>query len=293
MLKPTFLSSCLLCILTLVLFNQAEAQALVNPLDSIRTDSITNFVFEKIRSTETSAVSFTTDKLGQVYLIGEENGVSKFSREGNLLFNYTNNTLGELSYLDASNPFNLLLFYADYLTVITLDRTLNETGYFVLTDLEMSDITGVGISTENNIWVFDNLSYELKKIDSNGNLRLKSNQLSDLFKGNHFPIQIIENNRKVHLVVPGIGVMLFDDFGQYLYTVEIPNVESVQVGEHEFVYLANKELHSFPYLSRQSVLIALPQKIKEDSKLSIQKQQLYILEDGILMVYRFDKKGIN
>lgn len=260
------------------------------PLDNASVDSVSVLRFQKIRNLETSAVQFATDKLGQLYLIDELNEVTKFGQEGNFLFDYNNNTLGDLSYLDTSNPFNLLLFYGDYLTIITLDRTLNQTGSYVLTDLGMSDITGVGISTENNIWVFDNLTYELKKIDSDGNLVLKSNVLSDLFVDDSFPIQIIENNRVVHLVVPEVGVMLFDDFGQYMYTVEVKDLSSLQVGEHEFTYFSDQQLYSFNYLSRQTTPIKLPDEVSEEAKLSLQKNHLYILEKGTLRVYYAARK---
>ena len=66
----------------------------------------------------TEAVQFSTDKLQNLYLISPKNEVIKYDKTGKKQFLYNNNRLGELAYIDANNPFKLLLFYPEFGNII-------------------------------------------------------------------------------------------------------------------------------------------------------------------------------
>ena len=106
---------------------------------------------------------FTTDKLKRIYAVTDDNELIQYDSNGKELFRYNNNTLGELTYIDTSNPFNLLLFYSEFQTVITLDRTLSPTGNLNLLTTEVGDAAAVALSNDNQLWVYDAASLQLKK----------------------------------------------------------------------------------------------------------------------------------
>jgi len=90
----------------------AFGQSTTKPLD-----------YTLLRTLEISSPVFTTDQLRNVYTVTKTNEVIKYTPSGQIQFRYNNNTLGNLAFIDATDPFNLLLFYPDFRRVILLDRT--------------------------------------------------------------------------------------------------------------------------------------------------------------------------
>ena len=95
---------------------------------------------------------FTTDKLKRIYAVNAANELIQFDSNGKELFRYNNNTLGELTYIDTANPFNLLLFYPEFQTIVTLDRTLNPIAELNLLTTEVGDASAVALSNDNQLW---------------------------------------------------------------------------------------------------------------------------------------------
>ena len=52
----------------------------------------------------------TTDKLGQVYIVNTNDELIKYNAQGQEQFVYFDRTLGEISLIDATNPFQILVF---------------------------------------------------------------------------------------------------------------------------------------------------------------------------------------
>src|SRR5436190_13567133 len=60
---------------------------------------------------------FTSDNLGQAYVV-VENQLLQFDSNGKPVANYSEKNLGNLRFVDASNPMKILLFYPDFARVI-------------------------------------------------------------------------------------------------------------------------------------------------------------------------------
>src|ERR1035438_5404402 len=76
-----------------------------------------------IKTIPFSGVRFTTDKLGNTYVIAD-NQLLEFDSKGNPLANYSETNLGSLRSIDASNPLKLVLYYPDFGQINTLDTKL-------------------------------------------------------------------------------------------------------------------------------------------------------------------------
>ena len=60
-------------------------------------------------------------------------------------------------------PLICLLYYAEYLTIVTLDRTLNPTGEIRLNELNLLEVKAVGLSNDNQVWLYDEQGRKLRK----------------------------------------------------------------------------------------------------------------------------------
>ncbi len=235
-----------------------------------------------------AAVSFfTTDKLQHLYLVTPDNTVLKYDSDGRLLFDYNNNTLGRLAHIDATNPFNLLLYYPDFQTALTLDRTLNKIGEFNLWNLPVMEAGPVAMAADNGLWIFDNGAFRLLNVDQNGELRRQSDNLSLLLSATPQPAFLIFRDNFVYAADPALGILVFDNFAQYVRTYRVENVREVQVLGQQLLYRRGDgafivyDLQTFDERP-----LPLPPDVEGILQVRIQKDRLYVLHEGGLSIYQ-------
>jgi hypothetical protein len=219
----------------------------------------------------------TTDKLQQLYLVTELSELIKLSPEGEILFRYSNQRLGELQHVDASNPFSVLLYYPDFLRVIILDRTLNEVTSLSLLDKGYQQVRALGISGDNQIWLFDEPSQSLQKISRDGQLIFQSNPLHLQLNARLEPVFLLERQQEVFLVEPSRGVLVFDVFGKYLQTFPLANLKRIQVAQGRMFYLQEGQLHALHLQTLQNQTIRLPEQIAGLQQVLVLPEFLYLL----------------
>lgn len=159
---------------------------------------------------------FTVDPLGQVYLVDERNTLIKLDKDGRELFRFYNNTLGNLSLVDAGNPLNVLLYYGEHQVVVLLDRTLAERARLDLRQTELRNAAAVARSLDDQLWVYDDWDYRLRKLSAEGKIVLQSDDLRMLLKQSTAPAAMQTDGERVYLLYPEAGVASFTNFGQFL-----------------------------------------------------------------------------
>lgn len=226
-----------------------------------------------------------SDKLHQTYVLSTENEIIKYNEDGKATFRFNNNTLGDLAHIDASNPFNLLLFYQEYLNILILDRTLNQSTQLNLFDLNILQANAVSMASDNNVWVFDDYNFQLKKINRQGEIILQSDNLSLFFEKSIRPNFLLEHDQMVYLNEPEIGILVFDAFGQYDKVLDFKGLESFQILEDQLLFFQNKTLQSFHLQSLLMKKIALPNGFDTAKNVLVQKNRLYGIFEGKVEVY--------
>lgn len=230
---------------------------------------------------------FTTDKLQQIYAVTPRNEVIKYSPDGQEQFRFNNNTLGKLGHIDATDPFNLLLFYPDFQIAITLDRTMSKTGEFNLQDLDIFNVQAMATSRDNDIWLYDELNFQLKKINREGIIQSKSEDLN-LLLGQAPEVQSIEaRDNFVYLNAPNIGLLVFDNFGNYHKTIPIKGIQAFQVLERQLIYQLQDQMYVFHLQALTETSLAIPKELSPKTQIRLQKNRLYALSEANLKVYIF------
>jgi len=241
--------------------------------------------FQSLHTIKITAPLFTTDRLRNVYTVSNTNEVVKYNPEGLPQFRYNNNTLGLLGYVDATDPFNLLLFYPDYRTVVLLDRTLSENGRFDLFDLDVIDVPAVGISSDNNLWIYDDVKFNVKKINRNGAVLQESNNISLVLGKTLQPNFILERSNQLYINDPETGILVFDLFGNYNKTIDIKGLQQFQVIENQLIYQKERQLVVYNLRSLQERALHLPLPSEGEYQVRIEKDRLYVQTGLFLKVY--------
>lgn len=154
--------------------------------------------------------NFTTDNLGNILVVNQDNELIAFNNKYDSVASYKNISAGNLSLIDVSNPLQMLAYYNESNTIILLDRQLNQINSISLTQINILKVNAVTRSYDNNYWLFDEWDNKLKKIDDKGNVLSESTDFRLMFKEAYLPERIIDDNGSLYLYNAGSGWLVFD-----------------------------------------------------------------------------------
>ena len=251
------------------------------------TSIVDSSSYDLIKTIDQKAKAFTTDKLGQLYLVTEKNEVIKYDPNGVEMFRFNNNRLGNLQHIDATDPFNVLLYYSDYLTVITLDRTLNQTLDFDLINLNLLEVKAIGMSNDNNVWLYDEVTFKLRKVDRKGQVLIESDQLNTRLFYTPNPNFILERENTVYVNNPETGILVFDIYGKYIKTLDFKGLDDFQVFNKQLIFREGEKLQSFYLQPLVLQTLELPSGTEKEDKIRIQKNRLFVKKEDQVMIYKF------
>ncbi len=195
-----------------------------------------------IDSLQVKGQLIAVDRLNQFYLLNEEDQLWKTSPKGDLQFQFSDNTLGPLTEIDVSNPFNILVFYRAYQIAKVLDRTLNPNIEFDFGNLNLFNVQSLVNGIDNTIWVYDQQEGKIFQLDENGNTLNQSQDLIFITGSRPDSCRLLFHKNKLWLQADGIGFLSFNAFGQYQRTFSWePKAEQVQFWKDRLLFLSEKK----------------------------------------------------
>jgi hypothetical protein len=239
--------------------------------------------FEKITSYTLKANKILPDNLGYIYAVNNHE-MYKYSPKGDLMFTYSNNALGNITYADITNPMKILLYYKDLSQVVFLDNTLSNNTVVSLEKYGLEQVTLVCTSINNGIWVFDQRTIQLFRLDKEMNIIEKTGNLNQVLGGEVKPVYITEKNNIVYLSDSERGIFMFDIFGTYLKTIPIKEVGFLLASGDNIYFTQNDILHIYNHKLIEEEELPLPEKDIKSWWFDFPK--LYTLQNNVLTVYR-------
>ncbi|MCT4625202.1 MAG: hypothetical protein N4A46_16385 [Schleiferiaceae bacterium] len=229
------------------------------------------------------------DHLGNVYLINKWT-VTKYSPDFEEKFIYNNPGLGEITYLNIFNPFNVMVYYQDYNQFVFLDNKLNPNlnafepavqGYF--------DVQWAATFDENDIWFYDQVSDKMYRWSLTQNKELNTSlQVSPLAGSETRPNFMWATLKNVYLNIPDVGILVFDNFGSYQKTFPITHLNEFYLSESSIVFLNKGQLEYFNDFTKNSKIRKLP--TIEFVDFCFAEDRIYLLEKGQLKIFTTGKK---
>ena len=250
---------------------------------SLLADSLTLVV-----KMETHASLFTTDHLGNCYLVTEA-GLFKYDLDGKPVAAFSQKNFGTIQFVDATDPLKVLIFNKDFSTVITLDNKLAVQTTFNLHDLNLQQPVLICVSRHDGYWVYEKQTNQLKKFNTALQPVHESSDLSQLIYSEINPFFLVESEKWLWLSNPSSGVLIFDMFGTYLKTLEIKDtfdLNNFQVNDDKIILSEGNTLKEI----NQSSLVAKEISYKELKgvlRMRIEQNRLYVLKKDAFEIYSF------
>jgi hypothetical protein len=246
-------------------------------------------VFNLIKTIAIEAKDLQTDRLGNMYVISKSNQLYKYSVDGKLLSTLNYKYLGNISFVDVTNPLEIYVFYKELNMVVFLDNNLAYRGEMNLADYGIGQAAAVARSFDNGIWIFDVSDMQLKKMDKDGSNFLASGNMRQYISQNSAITYLYDNTDRVFVNDSVNGIYTFDVFATYLKTIPIKGCHEIKVINEELFYHPNqsKLLKKYQLKTFQTSEYTLPEAdlIKD---VSIEKNRLYLLKAADINIYGFE-----
>lgn len=244
--------------------------------------------FQLIRTYAGSITDAAIDNLENVYVVSATDQLKKFSPNGDSVAVYNNvRRFGKLTAMDVSNPLKLLLFYKDFSSIVILDRLLAIRSSIDLRRTNMLQVTAVGLSYDNNIWLFDALENKLKKINEEGQVLLETPDLRLVFNESISPQQIIDRNKQVHLYDSTKGLYVFDQYGTFKRKMPLSGWENISVTEKQILGTSNNALQVYQPSTLMHTHQPLPPHFSSYYRYFLSHNKLLALSPKGLFIYGF------
>lgn len=226
----------------------------------------------------------TTDNLGNIYL-SDNHKLTKLDSSGFSPKIYSDKTRGAISFVDASNPMRILVFYRDFLQIVFLDNMLAPNGDPIkLNNLGFNQVPLCCNSYRGGFWIYDQGNFELIHFTNELQIDRRSGNILQLTGVTINPQYLIEQNGQLYLNNKDTGVMVFDEFGTYIKTLGIKPMGSIQVGNEEIVFQKNDKIFSYGLKSLLIDSTLLPTDAALRAR--VYNQRLVLMLENQLNIYQ-------
>lgn len=226
------------------------------------------------------------DNLDNIYLITESNQLKKTNINGDSLAIFNDvKRFGNPSYIDVSNPLKILLYYSKFSTTVILDRFLNIRNTINFRKQNIFLVNAVATSYDNNIWLFDEQNYSLKKISETGLTQQESSDWRTFFDTMPSPTQILDRNNFVYLYDSLKGFYVFDYYGSFKNKLPFTNWQFTEISGDYLYGFAQNKMYSYHLKTLELKEYVLPIFFTNYSSVKAMNGKVYLLKPDCVEVY--------
>jgi hypothetical protein len=243
-------------------------------------------LFRFLKKMEYPISSFTVDNLGELYIINTDNQLKKYDEKGDSIGVFNQVTkYGKLSYVEAQNPWKVILFYKNYSTIVLLDKYLNVISGINLRKQNIFQVNALTTSYDNNIWLYDEQDNKLKKIDDSGNTLFESVDFRLLFDSVPSPQKIIDNDGFVYLYDAERGLYIFDYYGSFKSKLPFLHWTDIAVVDKQIYGFDKENLYRYSPPFPDAKTYVLSPELQDNSSIKINNHKIYVLKNEQLKIY--------
>jgi hypothetical protein len=185
---------------------------------------------QQVKTITGDFTDIAADNIGNMYVVAGKTQLKKITLNGDSVAVYNDvKRYGQITAVDVSNPFKILVHYAEAATIVILDRFLSVRTVIDLRRNNIQQAKAISLAYDNNIWVYDELDSKIKKIDDSGKILAASAELRNIFPEQPSFRNIFDDNKSLYLYDPNLGWYVFDHYGAFSKKYSFANWKDVQV----------------------------------------------------------------
>ena len=232
---------------------------------------------------------FSTDGFGNIYIV-QNSQLVKINTDNDKKLVYSNFSSGEISIIDPSDPFRILVYYKDFNKIVFLDKNLTEImSPVALYDKGFYNVISVCQSVNGGFWVLDQNSGQLLYFNRSLNIIKKSSVIPEIYDQNTDTKQafMLEKNDYIYVGIENTGVLQFDSYGVYIKTFPVAKSAEFQVIDNMIIYYKEGMLNYYNTKNYTEDSIKLP--VENSVRSLIEGNRLFIQTEKQILVYNLNK----
>ena len=232
-------------------------------------------------------LSASLDLSGNIYVADVEGNITKYDTTGNQLATYSPDKRKVVNHIEADRPLRIFAFNKGLQEFLFLDKFLR-----VIQEIPIANIRQIGfarlatLSADNNIWVYDENDQALKKINIENSQILLQTPLQSIASSLDLTF-MKEHQNMLYISDQTIGVLVFDQFGNYQQTIPIKGLDFFSFEEDGLFYLKKGQVTRVALNSLNQANIILENNRGID--FMIFKKGKLIMSSHSMKIYMSDK----
>ncbi len=191
----------------------------------------------------TQAQKFSLDPLGNCYYLNG-NDIVRLANLPASQVRFSMKDLGSPTSFDVSNPMRILVFYADFAVIRILDNNLVLQSEIQLRNLGIQQPRVIAGTPDQGIWMYEEISGNLLKINSRLGTISNTVDLSQLLGRRPNPEQLLANQSWIILAEKN-ELLIFDQFGTRVKSIHLKSTTRIlQLEENLLLYSEDNQLIS-------------------------------------------------
>ncbi len=261
-------------------------QVLLILVGCISTFNLYGQDYTLIASMEVVDTNFTTDQLGRIYTYSSGNLI-RYSPTGKKEQEFSVYNRGAIGYLDTTDPLKILIFYPDHGDVSILDAGFSENVSFTLPGLGYPLSQLICVSPRIGYWLLDPAQRKLIKLNDQLNVVAESTLIDRVETLPADPTGLIDSGDWVVLQVPGLGLMVFDQYGTYFKTIRTNDLLSFQVDSGKILTFDGKVLRRIGINNGITEHMVLPEGVDVEG-VRVIEGRIILRTNHQILVYSFE-----
>ena len=242
--------------------------------------------FRLLSDTTVNVSSISIDQDGNVYTVSKRGTLTKWDLTGSPLLTFSPSKLGSVTLLEAWQGLRPFLFYRDFQEFILLDRFLTPASNYDFPSMDIGYVQLATLGIDNNLWVIDINDFSLKKIDLLFKAIISNTSLEFLLKPDLHKINFMREYQNLLFINDETtGIMVFDNLGNYLRSIEVSGLTQLGFFRNEVYFLKNQKLNFIDIYNQEGRTIDLIE-LGELELVSYYGHYLTIYGDSRLKFYK-------
>jgi hypothetical protein len=231
-------------------------------------------------------LQLSTDRYDNLFVSDTKGNVHKFSADWNEKLTYSATKNIKVTHLEAYNTLNIFLFYEDYQEIVLLNRFMTETVRQPISEGGSIFARLATYASDNNIWLFCDTDFSLKKLNLKTQQVLFSVPLDlQLNVANYQMNYIKEYQNYLYINDKNSGIYVFDAMGNFFKKMSIPGIQHFTFYANKMWYIQNNQIFEYALYEEKNEPILLPKSFEKIQSIAVTSSFVYAIVNNNQLIY--------
>jgi hypothetical protein len=251
-----------------------------------------------VRSVKTIPTkNVSIDRYSNIFVSDDKGNLFRYDSLGNESLKYSPLKKAEISILESWRTVNIFMFYRELQEFNILDRflTTSSSNFKFLNEVENNEIS-IGfarlatIAGDNNLWVFDDEDFSLKKYHTELNKVIINTPLELILNSQYYDLNFIrEYQNLVFINDKNSGVLVFDNLGNYKNKIDAKGINYFNFLDNYLYFITEDKLVMLDIYKGDQKTFTIPEG-KRYQYILLTKSMAYLFDKDHIDIYKFDYK---